>query len=362
MTSRPSSCCRRSLIVAYVASVTDRSASADKERAAFDPQMIRSETGLGAEVAAAPTEGSAICVKDGPPGLLPAALFLYDRNSRASKRSTDRPANLWIDRVRSTPQRGSSPRCPSPATLAQANRAPISLLSEHRRRPVRRCAASRIAVRLRSQSINAIAIRVALRHRAAARATARGELRHKPGGNHEFDSPTGCSSLSAELQDRGAPGHLRLVTRHRLRVVRLLPLRDSRPVLRRIVLSQGQRDGCLAVGVRDLCGRIPRPSVRRAGVRPDRRFGRPQVHLPGHDRRDGLVDLRRRPAPDVPDDRLGRTRPAREPAPGAGPRAWRRIRRRSHLRSRACATESARLRYRLDPDHGHRWACSWRSS
>ncbi len=41
------------LVVAYVASVTDRSASADKERAAFGPQEIRSETGLGAEVAAA---------------------------------------------------------------------------------------------------------------------------------------------------------------------------------------------------------------------------------------------------------------------------------------------------------------------
>jgi cation/acetate symporter len=38
-------------IIAYVASVTDRSASADKERAAFEAQMIRSETGLGAEVA-----------------------------------------------------------------------------------------------------------------------------------------------------------------------------------------------------------------------------------------------------------------------------------------------------------------------
>ena len=41
------------LIVAFVASVTDRSASADKERAAFGPQEIRSETGLGAEAAAA---------------------------------------------------------------------------------------------------------------------------------------------------------------------------------------------------------------------------------------------------------------------------------------------------------------------
>ncbi len=40
------------LIVAYVASVTDNSESAKKERAAFDAQKVRSETGLGAEAAA----------------------------------------------------------------------------------------------------------------------------------------------------------------------------------------------------------------------------------------------------------------------------------------------------------------------
>jgi cation/acetate symporter len=41
------------LIVAYVASVTDRSESAAAERAAFHAQKVRSETGLGAEAAAA---------------------------------------------------------------------------------------------------------------------------------------------------------------------------------------------------------------------------------------------------------------------------------------------------------------------
>ena len=41
------------LIVSYVFSVTDSSESAAKERAAFDRQKIRSETGLGAEVSAA---------------------------------------------------------------------------------------------------------------------------------------------------------------------------------------------------------------------------------------------------------------------------------------------------------------------
>ena len=40
------------LIVSWLASITDNSASANKERAAFDAQEVRSETGLGAEVAA----------------------------------------------------------------------------------------------------------------------------------------------------------------------------------------------------------------------------------------------------------------------------------------------------------------------
>ncbi len=38
------------LIVAYIVSVTDSSESGKKEQAAYDAQMVRSETGLGAEV------------------------------------------------------------------------------------------------------------------------------------------------------------------------------------------------------------------------------------------------------------------------------------------------------------------------
>jgi cation/acetate symporter len=41
------------LIVAFLASVLDRSASAAKERALFDAQEVRCETGLGAEMAVA---------------------------------------------------------------------------------------------------------------------------------------------------------------------------------------------------------------------------------------------------------------------------------------------------------------------
>jgi cation/acetate symporter len=40
------------LIVAYIASVTDKSESGQKERDAYDAQLIRAETGLGAEAAA----------------------------------------------------------------------------------------------------------------------------------------------------------------------------------------------------------------------------------------------------------------------------------------------------------------------
>ena len=40
------------LIVAYIVSVTDSSESGKKERAAYDAQMVRAETGLGSEVGA----------------------------------------------------------------------------------------------------------------------------------------------------------------------------------------------------------------------------------------------------------------------------------------------------------------------
>ncbi len=44
---------------------------------------------------------------------------------------------------------------------------------------------------------------------------------------------------------------------------------------------------------------------------------------------------------------------AGRPASPAGPRAWRRIRRRGDLRSGACRIRAARLRHRVDPDHRH---------
>src|SRR6185295_4400508 len=69
-----------------------------------------------------------------------------------------------------------------------------------------------------------------------------------------------------------------------------------------------------------------------AAVRPHRRPGRAQVHLPDHHRGDGRVDLRGRPAAHLRQHRLDRADPDGEPAPAAGPRARRRIRRRRDLR------------------------------
>ena len=147
--------------------------------------------------------------------------------------------------------------------------------------------------------------------------------------------------------------HLRLVARHRVRVVRLLSLRHAGAVLRGAVLPAGQRDRGAAVGLRHLRGRLPGAPVRRAGVRPHRRPGRPQVHLPGHHPGHGRLDLRGRPAADLRGGRLAGADPAGDAAPAAGPGARRRIRRRGDLRRRARADADERgYAHELDPDHG----------
>ena len=70
-------------------------------------------------------------------------------------------------------------------------------------------------------------------------------------------------------------------------------------------------------------------------LRPHRRSRRPQVHLPGHDPDHGLLDLPGRPAAQLRSDRLGRTGGPDRAAHAPGPRARRRVRRRSGLCGRA---------------------------
>ena len=97
-------------------------------------------------------------------------------------------------------------------------------------------------------------------------------------------------------------------------------------------------------------GFIVRP-VRRPGLRPPRRSGRAQVHLPRHDPDHGPVDVhRRRPAERRHHRHRGTDHPDR-PAPGAGPGAGRRVRRGGDLRGRARPQRPARLLHELDPDH-----------
>ncbi len=158
---------------------------------------------------------------------------------------------------------------------------------------------------------------------------------------------------AARLQPRGEARHLRLVPGDGVRVVRLLPVCHARAVLRGAVLPQGQRHRGAALGLRDLRRRLPRAALRRAGLRAHRGPRRPQVHLPDHDRRDGLLDFRCRAAADLRDDRLGCAGAARDLALPAGPGARRRVRRRRDLRRRARLVGQARHRHILDPDHGH---------
>ena len=166
-----------------------------------------------------------------------------------------------------------------------------------------------------------------------------------------------CSQCSIGRRSRRQPsrraqGHLRVVARHRVRVVRLLSLRHPGAVLRGTVLSAGQRDGGPAVGLRRLCRGLPGPPVRRAGVRTTGRPGRPQVHLPGHHPVHGRLDLRRRPAADLLGGRLARSGADGLAASRAGPGAGRRVWRGGDLRGRTCAARPSRLCHELDPDHG----------
>ena len=96
--------------------------------------------------------------------------------------------------------------------------------------------------------------------------------------------------------------------------------------------------------------RLRGSAFRCAHLRPSRRHGRPEVHLPRDDRDHGIVDLRGRTSPDLPDDRRGGACDPHRAATSARPRARRRIRRSGDLRRGAFASGQARPLHFLDPD------------
>ena len=164
-------------------------------------------------------------------------------------------------------------------------------------------------------------------------------------------APVGAK-VSRPMTARGEEGHLRLLARHGLRVVRLLSLRlAGRHHRRAVLLRRSTRSNALHLRAAGLRRRLPGAPVRRAGVRPPRRPGRPQVHLPRHHPDHGPVDLPRRPAARLRHDRHRRAGHPDRAAHAAGPGARRRIRRRGDLRRRARAARPARLLHALDPDH-----------
>ena len=93
------------------------------------------------------------------------------------------------------------------------------------------------------------------------------------------------------------------------------------PFFAALFFPPGNETAALLSAFADLRGRLPGAPVRRAGVRPHRRPGRPQVHLPGHHPGHGRLDRRGRPAADLRGDRLARADPAGLAAPAC--RAWR---------------------------------------
>ena len=183
-----------------------------------------------------------------------------------------------------------------------------------------------------------------------ARVRARSQQTGEPDVCSGNDDRRGCGAQPSD-EPGGEAGHPRLVARYRVRVVRLLPLRLARRHHRRAVLQPVSGSDAQRVRAARLRRRLPGAAVRRAGVRPARRSGRPQIHLPHHHPDHGRVDLPGRLPAELRHDRLRRTGRADRAAHGAGPRARRRIRRRGDLRRGACASRQARLLHQLDPDH-----------
>ena len=173
-------------------------------------------------------------------------------------------------------------------------------------------------------------------------------------GGHKWQWQPGVGADRRGMTRGRTVRRLRLVDRHRLRMVRFLSLRDAGAVLRGAVLPARQRHGGAAFGLRDLRRRLPGAPVRRHLLRPHRRSRRPQIHLPRHHHGHGHLDLRGRPAADLRDASAGSRRSCSSLlAPAAGPGARRRIWRCRDLCGRARAMPAtAAMRRQLDPDHG----------
>ncbi|CAG9251615.1 hypothetical protein BCEP4_1320028 [Burkholderia cepacia] len=152
---------------------------------------------------------------------------------------------------------------------------------------------------------------------------------------------------------RREEGDLRVVARHRVRVVRLLPGRLARGLHQQELLLRRQPDRRLHLHAARLRGRLRGAAVRRDRVRPPRRPRRAQAHVPRDDRDHGRVDVRGRLPARLRVDRHRRAGDLHRNAAVAGSRARRRVRRRGDLRRRTRAGQSARLLHRVDPDDRH---------
>ena len=148
--------------------------------------------------------------------------------------------------------------------------------------------------------------------------------------------------------------HRGLLGRHLDRVVRLLPLRRARRVLRRaFLLAESQSQHRVHRQPVRILDRIPGPALRRRPVRPSGRPDRPQIHLYADPGLDGPGDV-----PGGLSAGLRHHRRAGAGAAGrlprrAGPGLGRRIRRCGHIHRRTRARQQARALHQLDPDHGH---------
>ncbi|MCY1404526.1 hypothetical protein D9M71_197360 [compost metagenome] len=121
----------------------------------------------------------------------------------------------------------------------------------------------------------------------------------------------------------GAQGHLRLVPGHRVRMVRLLPVRLPRGDHRQALLRRCQRNHLVHLRPPRLRRRLCRTALRRHRVRSPGRHDRAQVHLSHHHCHHGLVHRSGGAATGLRHDWRGRADHPDHPALAAGAGAGR---------------------------------------